>query len=48
MQKSQFTDEQIVAVLQQAEKGEKTISEVCRSTISPRILSIAGAPASAA
>ena len=30
MQKSQFTDEQIVAILQQAEKGEKTISEVCR------------------
>ena len=30
MQKSQFTDEQIVAILQQAEKGEKPISEVCR------------------
>ncbi len=30
MQKSQFTDEQIVAVLHQAEKGEKSISEVCR------------------
>lgn len=30
MQKSQFTDEQIVAILQQAEKGEKSISEVCR------------------
>ncbi len=30
MQKSQFTDEQIVAVLQQAEKGEKSISDVCR------------------
>ncbi len=30
MQKSQFTDEQIVTILQQAEKGEKTISEVCR------------------
>jgi len=30
MQKSQFTDEQIVAILQQAEKGEKTIAEVCR------------------
>ena len=29
MQKSQFTDEQIVAILQQAEKGEKTISEIC-------------------
>ena len=30
MQKSQFTDEQIVAILQQAEKGEQTIAEVCR------------------
>lgn len=30
MQKSQFTDEQIVAMLQQAEKGEKSISDVCR------------------
>lgn len=30
MQKSQFTDEQIVAILQQAEKGEKSISDVCR------------------
>ena len=30
MQKSQFTDEQIVAILQQAEKGERPISEVCR------------------
>jgi len=30
MQKSQFTDEQIVAILQQAEKGDKSISEVCR------------------
>ncbi len=30
MQKSQFTDEQIVALLQQAEKGDKPISEVCR------------------
>ncbi len=30
MQKSQFTDEQIVAILQQAEKGEKTVAEVCR------------------
>ena len=31
MQKNQFTDEQIVAILQQAEKGDKPISEVCRS-----------------
>ena len=30
MQKNQFTDEQIVAILQQAEKGEQTIAEVCR------------------
>ncbi len=30
MQKSQFTDEQIVAILQQAGKGEKTIAVVCR------------------
>lgn len=30
MQKSQFTNEQIVAILQQAEKGEKPIAEVCR------------------
>jgi putative transposase len=30
MQKSQFTDAQIVAILQQAEKGEQTIAEVCR------------------
>lgn len=30
MQKSQFTDAQIVAILQQAEKGETTIGEVCR------------------
>ncbi len=28
--RSQFTDEQIVAILQQAEKGEKTVAEVCR------------------
>ena len=30
MQKSQFTDEQIVALLQQAEKGDKPVAEVCR------------------
>ncbi len=30
MQKNQFTDEQIVAILQQAEKGGKTVAEVCR------------------
>ena len=30
MQKSQFTDAQIVAILQQAEKGEEPVAEVCR------------------
>ncbi len=30
MQKNQFTDAQIVAILQQAEKGEQTIAQVCR------------------
>lgn len=30
MQKNQFSDEQIVAILQQAEKGDKTVAEVCR------------------
>ena len=30
MQKSQFTDAQVVAILQQAEKGDSPISEVCR------------------
>ena len=30
MQKNQFIDTQIVAVLQQAEKGDSPISEVCR------------------
>ena len=30
MQKNQFTDEQIVAILQQAEKGDQTIAQVCR------------------
>ncbi len=30
MHKNQFTDAQIVAILQQAEKGEQTITEVCR------------------
>ena len=29
MQKNQFTDEQIVTLLQQAERGEQTIAEVC-------------------
>jgi len=30
MKQKQFTDEQIVAILQQAAKGEKPIIEVCR------------------
>lgn len=30
MQNKQFSDAQIVAILQQAEKGEQTITEVCR------------------
>ena len=30
MKQGQFTNEQIVAILQEAEKGEKTISEFCR------------------
>ena len=30
MKQSQFTDEQIVAILQAAEKGDKTILALCR------------------
>ncbi len=30
MKKGQFTDEQIVSILQEAEKGEKSITEICR------------------
>jgi putative transposase len=30
MQKNQFTDAQIIAILQQVEKGEQTVAEVCR------------------
>ena len=30
MKKSQFSDEQIVAILQQVEKGDQRIADVCR------------------
>lgn len=30
MKQGQFTDEQIVAILQEAEKGEKTIAALCK------------------
>jgi putative transposase len=30
MKQNQFTDEQIVAILHEAEKGDKTISEICK------------------
>lgn len=30
MHKNQFTDQQIVAILQQAETGQQTLSELCR------------------
>ena len=31
MNESRFTEEQIVAILAQADRGEKTIGDVCRS-----------------
>ena len=51
MQKSQFTDEQIVAILQQAEKGDKPIAENTFYRViasGERTPSTAGAHASAA
>ena len=30
MKQGQFTDEQIVAILQEAEKGEKTVGALCK------------------
>ena len=30
MKQGQFTNEQIVAILQEAEKGEKSVSAVCK------------------
>lgn len=31
MKQGQFTNEQIVAILQEAEKGEKSISDLCKA-----------------
>lgn len=33
MKQGQFTDEQIVAILQEAEKGEKTVGALCKEHI---------------
>lgn len=32
MKQKQFSDEQIVSILQEAERGEKSISAICRET----------------
>jgi putative transposase len=31
MKRKRFTEEQIIGILQEAEKGQKTIAEVCRT-----------------
>jgi putative intracellular protease/amidase len=31
MKQGQFSNEQIVAILQQADKGEKPVTEICKS-----------------
>lgn len=31
MKRKRFTEEQIIGILQEAEKGQKTIAEVCRA-----------------
>ena len=48
MKTTQFTVEQIIKILDQAEKGEKTVAALCRNTALPRIPSTAGAKPTAA
>jgi hypothetical protein len=43
MKSGQWTDEQIVAILQEAAKGEKSIATVCREKASRKRLSMVGA-----
>ena len=47
MKQKQFTDEQIVAILQEAAKGEMPIIEICRRHESPRRPFTPGAKSSA-